>query len=82
MICFSTVDGFVSWRDPKHGTWLGTALSFAFVMNPYEDLNRILTAASNIVNNKEGTRNHAKQTIVYEFIGWSKTLYFKSKGNK
>jgi hypothetical protein len=78
MICHSTIDGSMSWRDLKYGTWLGQALYSAFVMYPYEDLNRILTAASSYVYNREGPEG-AKQSIEYKFIGWNKTLYFKSR---
>ena len=44
MICYSTIDGYVSWRCRETGTWLGFALCQKLIKHSHEfDLIRILT---------------------------------------
>ena len=76
MVCYSTIDGYVSWRNEHNGTWFGSALAQALqnYAHVYE-LNHILTIASDIVHNRT-TRNGAKQAIEWKYRAWTKALYF------
>ena len=76
MVCYSTIDGYVSWRNEHNGTWFGSALAQALqnYAHVYE-LNHILTIASDIVHNRT-TRTGAKQAIEWKYRAWTKALYF------
>lgn len=76
MICFSTIDGYVSWRNEQNGTWFGSALALALAQHSFQcELNQILTIASDIVNRRT-TKNGAKQAIEWKYRAWTKSLYF------
>ena len=76
MICFSTVPGHVSWREVDYGTWLGSALTMAFIEHAKNrDFVHILIAASKEINEKT-TDEGAKQSIECKYLGVSKLLYF------
>jgi hypothetical protein len=76
MICFSTIDGYVSWRNEQHGTWFGAALSRALAQHAHHcELNQILTIASDLVQRK-CTKQGAKQAIEWKYRAWSKSLHF------
>jgi hypothetical protein len=76
MICYSTIDGYVSWRNEQNGTWFGSALANALENNAHSlELNQILTIASDIVHNRT-TKNGAKQAIEWKYRAWTKSLYF------
>lgn len=76
MICFSTVDGYVSWRNEETGSWFGTALSYALMKHSHDkELHHILTIASDFVNNKV-TLNGEKQVMEHTYRGFRKLFYF------
>ncbi len=76
MICYSTIDGYVSWRNENNGTWFGSALAMSLAENSHNcDLNQILTIASDVVH-KRKTKNGAKQAIEWKYRAWTKSLYF------
>ncbi|XP_054161212.1 caspase-7-like, partial [Oppia nitens] len=76
MVCYSTIDGYVSWRNEHQGTWFGSALAMALEDKADSaELNQILTIASEIVHNRS-TRNGAKQAIEWKYRAWTKALYF------
>ncbi|CAG2108883.1 unnamed protein product [Medioppia subpectinata] len=76
MICYSTIDGYVSWRNENTGSWFGTALcqSLAKQSHSYE-LHAILTTTSHLVNNKS-TSDGEKQVMEHSYRGWKKLFYF------
>ena len=76
MVCYSTIDGYVSWRNEHDGTWFGSALANSLENNAHIlELNQILTIASDIVHNRT-TKNGAKQAIEWKYRAWTKSLYF------
>ncbi|XP_054162024.1 caspase-3-like [Oppia nitens] len=76
MICYSTIDGFVSWRNEGTGSWFGTALSQALMKYAHSfDLHQILTMASEFIDNKI-TENGEKQVMEHISRGWKKLFYF------
>lgn len=76
MICFSTIDGYVSWRNEQHGTWFGSALSRALAIHAcHYELNQILSIAAELVQRRM-TKQGAKQAIEWKYRAWTKALYF------
>ncbi|XP_054162806.1 caspase-7-like [Oppia nitens] len=77
MICYSTVDGYVSWRCRETGTWLGFALCQNLIKHSHEwDLLRILTKISNDINDRRSDIYGAKQVIEVILRGFKKTFFF------
>lgn len=77
-ICFSTMDGFVSMRNIKYGTWFGQALAKALdLFAPDYDLGFILQITSEILYLKN-IKYKIKQKIETSYIDFSK-FFFQEK---
>uniref|UniRef100_A0A336LMF0 CSON011090 protein n=1 Tax=Culicoides sonorensis TaxID=179676 RepID=A0A336LMF0_CULSO len=75
-ICYATVPGFLTHRDPKEGSWYIQGLTSVFAKHahdaPFEDLMKLVELEVGSKNTDSG----AIQTSSVEYRGFSKVLYF------
>ncbi|CAG2114935.1 unnamed protein product [Medioppia subpectinata] len=77
MICYSTIDGYVSWRHEENGTWLGMALCKVLTKSAHTtELLQLLTQISDEVSLKESDEYGAKQVVEVIQRGFTKQFYF------
>ncbi|CAG2101910.1 unnamed protein product [Medioppia subpectinata] len=79
MICYSTIDGHVSYRSPGTGSWLGMAISSVLLNMAHElELPILLTKISDHVSKKEniedGGKRVGKQVVEYSIADMSTPL--------
>ena len=76
MICFSTIDGYVSLRNTTTGSWFGDALIKVLCSNACQtELHELLTLVNEKLMKREGS-SMLKQSMEIVYRGWSKKLYF------
>lgn len=76
IICYSTIDGYVSWRNEENGSWFGNALAQSLMKFSHDtELHHILLSTSNLVSNKS-TQNGEKQVMEFVNRGFCKMFYF------
>lgn len=75
-ICYATVPGFLTHRDPEEGSWFIQGFSTVFEKHahdaPFEDLMKLVELEVGSRNTECG----AMQTSSVEYRGFSKVLYF------
>eukprot|EP00092_Neocalanus_flemingeri_P101353 GFUD01129594.1.p1 GENE.GFUD01129594.1~~GFUD01129594.1.p1 ORF type:complete len:249 (-),score=72.43 GFUD01129594.1:482-1123(-) len=78
LIANSTVPGFVSNRNTKHGTWFFQCLVEVFKENAkHMDIRDMFDQVSRVLNEKESNdNNRRKQTFEVTSRGFYKKLYF------
>ena len=76
VICFSTIDGYVSLRNTTTGSWFGDALIKVLCSNACQtELHELLTLVNEKLMKREGS-SMLKQSMEIVYRGWSKKLYF------
>jgi len=77
MICYSTIDQYVSWRCESKGSWLGMAIVKVLAKSSHElELPQLLTEITNHVNQRKGTEYGAKQVVEVIMRGFKKRFHF------
>lgn len=75
-ICYATVPGFLTHRDPEDGSWYIQGLCRVFAEHAhdatFEDLMKLLELEVGSMNTAGGSM----QTSSVEYRGFSKVLYF------
>lgn len=76
MICFSTIDGYVSLRNTNTGSWFGDALIKVLREHACDmELHALLTRVNERLMQREGS-SLLKQSTEIQYRGWSKDFYF------
>ena len=76
VICFSTIDGYVSLRNINTGSWFGDALVRSLCEHACDtELHTLLTKVNEKLMLREGT-SLLKQSLEIVYRGWSRAFYF------
>lgn len=76
LIAYPTVEGYISLRDPKSGTWFSTVFCETFKVHSHNSsLLKMLRKVNKEIKRKESL-DGTKQTTTVVLMGWSKKLYF------
>ncbi|RWS22724.1 cell death protein 3-like protein [Leptotrombidium deliense] len=78
LICYSTVEGYVSLRNETTGSWFGDAMGKVFVDHACdEDIETLLKRVNNRMLRRESLMvDRVKQALEVVLRGWRKQLYF------
>ncbi|CAL4087714.1 unnamed protein product, partial [Meganyctiphanes norvegica] len=78
-IIFSTIEGFVSFRHPEHGSWLIESICDIFMKNAFEmNLNDLMMMVSQKVRNKY-KENGKMQVCERVMRGFDRHFYFNPR---
>lgn len=76
LITYSTLPGYVSYREESEGTWFIKALSLTFMRDAHEcHVDRLLQIVDEQIRHWTGTRN-GKQTLEIIKRGFNRKFYF------
>lgn len=76
LICYSTIDGYVSLRNVNTGSWFVDALSRELCEHACDtDLHNLLIKVNNKLMLREGD-SALKQSLEVVYRGWSRSFYF------
>ena len=76
LICFSTIDGYVSLRNVNTGSWFADALIRTLCEHACDtELHALLTKVNVRLMQREGS-SELKQSLEKQYRGWSRAFYF------
>lgn len=75
-ICYASVPGYVTFRDPTEGSWYIQVMCEVFAQHAHDtEFDELLKIIGNTMSQKQ-TEDDKKQTCSNEDRGYSKELYF------